>query len=65
MGRYAVPQGRIVKGWVPTPQQVARFSRDDGSAGSPASRHHTATDLDPSMQWEPHPALRDSGTMGE
>lgn len=35
MGRYAVPQGRIVKGWVvrlePTPQQAARFRRDDGA----------------------------------
>jgi putative transposase len=35
MGRYAVPQGRIVKGWkvrlMPTPGQVARFKRDDGA----------------------------------
>jgi hypothetical protein len=35
MGRYAVPQGRIVKGWVvrlePMPQQVSRFRRDDGA----------------------------------
>src|SRR5690348_5050437 len=33
MGRYDVPRGRIVKGWVvrlePTPQQVSRFRRDD------------------------------------
>jgi Helix-turn-helix domain len=35
MGHYAIPQGRIVKGWVvrlvPTPQQAARFRRDDGA----------------------------------
>lgn len=35
MGRYAVPQGRIVKGWavrlVPSPEQVRRFKRDDGA----------------------------------
>jgi putative transposase len=35
MGRYAVPEGRIVKGWtvrlMPTPEQVARFKRDDGA----------------------------------
>ena len=35
MGRYDVPRGRIVKGWVvrlePTPQQVSRFRRDDGA----------------------------------
>ena len=35
MSRYAVPQGRIVKGWVvrlePTPRQAARFRRDDGA----------------------------------
>jgi hypothetical protein len=35
MGRYAVPQGRILKGWtvrlVPSPEQIARFKRDDGA----------------------------------
>jgi putative transposase len=35
MSRYAVPQGRILKGWsvrlMPTPEQVARFKRDDGA----------------------------------
>jgi putative transposase len=35
MGRYAVPPGRIVKGWtvrlVPSPEQTARFRRDDGA----------------------------------
>ncbi len=35
MGCYAIPQGRIVKGWMVrlarTPQQVSRFRRDDGA----------------------------------
>src|SRR5580693_5941650 len=35
MARYAVPRGRIVKGWTvrlkPTQEQVARFRRDDGA----------------------------------
>jgi putative transposase len=35
MSRYAVPHGRILKGWsvrlIPTPEQVARFKRDDGA----------------------------------
>ena len=35
MARYAVPKGRIVKGWMvrlaPTPEQVSRFRRDDGA----------------------------------
>ncbi|HEY0934216.1 MAG TPA: RNA-guided endonuclease TnpB family protein [Trebonia sp.] len=35
MGRYAVPSGRIVKGWSvrlePSPEQAARFRRDDGA----------------------------------
>src|ERR1700761_3184452 len=35
MGRYAVPPGRIVKGWSvrlePSPEQAARFRRDDGA----------------------------------
>lgn len=35
MGRFAVGQGCIVKGWVvrlvPTPEQVVRFKRDDGA----------------------------------
>jgi putative transposase len=35
MGRYAVPQGRILKGrsvrLMPTPEQVAHFKRDDGA----------------------------------
>lgn len=35
MARYAVPPRRIVKGWTvrlrPTPEQIARFKRDDGA----------------------------------
>jgi putative transposase len=35
VGKYAVPAGRIVKGWTvalaPTPGQAARFRRDDGA----------------------------------
>lgn len=35
MSRYAVAEGRIVKGWsvtlAPSPEQVARFRRDDGA----------------------------------
>jgi putative transposase len=35
MPRYAIPDGRIVKGWtvrlVPAPGQVTRFKRDDGA----------------------------------